>query len=36
MPVRFADSVAETLHTPDLGEHTDEILAQLGIGRGGA
>lgn len=36
MPVRFADTVAETLRTPDLGEHTEEILAQLGIARGGA
>jgi crotonobetainyl-CoA:carnitine CoA-transferase CaiB-like acyl-CoA transferase len=31
MPVHFAGEQKETLHTPDLGEHTDEILAELGI-----
>lgn len=36
MPVRFADAKEETLSTPDLGEHTEEILAQLGISPGRA
>lgn len=36
MPVRFAGAAEETLRTPDLGEHTEEILARLGIARGSA
>ena len=36
MPVSFAGAKQETLRTPDLGEHTEEILAQLGITRGRA
>ncbi|TAK87184.1 MAG: CoA transferase [Betaproteobacteria bacterium] len=35
-PVRFADRKEQTLHTPDLGQHTEEILAELGIARGRA
>jgi len=34
MPVHFAGAQEEILSTPDLGEHTEEILAELGIVRG--
>ncbi len=36
IPVHIAGTPEETLSTPDLGQHTDEILAQLGIDRGRA
>ena len=32
-PIKMSDSPTEVTRSPLLGEHTDEVLAQLGFGR---
>ena len=33
-PIKMSDSPTEVQRSPLLGEHTDEVMAELGIGKG--